>query len=85
MAMAIPFALKGLGTAISGSAVRRVAKGSGQAQPIEKPAEPTIDDAAANRSEIDRIRRRRGVLSNIFGGASSSGSPSVAVKRLLGE
>ncbi len=57
-----------------------------QQQPAAPPpAEPNIDEAMKNRDELDRVRRRRGVLANIFGGATSSGAPSVAVKRLLGE
>jgi hypothetical protein len=59
--------------------------GSQAAQQITAPAEPSVDEAIKNRGEMDRIKRRRGVLANIFGGASSSGSPTVAVKRLLGE
>lgn len=36
----------------------------------ETPAPPTLDDAAKNRDQQDRLRRRRGVLANIFGGAT---------------
>lgn len=45
---------------------------------------PNIDDAAIRQQESDRLRRRRGVLANIFGGAGSGGAPSVATKTLLG-
>lgn len=34
------------------------------------PAPPTLDDAQSNRDQQDRLRRRRGVLANIFGGAT---------------
>jgi hypothetical protein len=33
------------------------------------PVAPTIDEAQRNRDQQDRLRRRRGVLANIFGGA----------------
>jgi hypothetical protein len=36
------------------------------------PSPPTIDQAQQNRDQQDRLRRRRGVLANIFGGASKS-------------
>lgn len=36
----------------------------------DTPAAPTIDTAQQDRSQQDRIRRRRGVLANIYGGAS---------------
>lgn len=36
------------------------------------PAPPTIDDAQKNRDQQDRLRRRRGVLANIFGGGSQT-------------
>lgn len=50
------------------------------------PTPPTIDDARGNRDMVDRLRRRRGVFANIFGGASSgSSAPSVGVKTLLGQ
>lgn len=38
----------------------------------ETPAAPTIDDAQRNRSQQDRLRRRRGVLANIYGGGAST-------------
>jgi hypothetical protein len=57
-------------------------------QPSQKPlpAAPTIDDAGKNRDELDRMRRRRGVLANIFAGAQpgSAASPSVGVQTLGG-
>jgi hypothetical protein len=52
----------------------------------QTPTAPTIDDAAKNRDEVDRIRRRRGVLANVFGGnAPGASNPAVGVKTLLGQ
>lgn len=48
------------------------------------PAPPTIDEAAKRRDEVDRIRKRRGVLSTVFGGHTESANPTVGVKTLLG-
>jgi hypothetical protein len=48
----------------------------------ELPKTPTIDDAQKNRDQQDRLRRRRGVLANIFGGQSAS--PSSGAKQTLG-
>lgn len=45
---------------------------------------PNIDDASIRQQESDRLRRRRGVLANIFGGAGGGVAPSVATKTLLG-
>lgn len=50
------------------------------------PQTPTIDEAAQQTQESDRIRRRRGVLANLYGGtASGASSPTVATKQLLGQ
>lgn len=55
------------------------------ADAIMKPAAPTLDDAAKNRDELDQIKRRKGVLSTIFGGAEpGAASPTVGTKQLLG-
>lgn len=43
---------------------------------IDMPMAPTIDDAQLNRNQQDRLRRRRGVLANIFGGAGSGAGTS---------
>ena len=51
---------------------------------LPTPEPPTIDDARKNRDQLDRIRKRRGVLSNIFGGSSSASNPAVGQARLLG-
>jgi hypothetical protein len=50
---------------------------------IDIPAAPTLDEARRSTDELDRIRRRRGVLSNIFGGAVG-GTPTVGTTTLLG-
>lgn len=44
---------------------------------------PDLDEAQRTQVESDRLRRRRGVLSNIYGGAGAS-APNVGVKTLLG-
>lgn len=44
---------------------------------------PNLDDAQREQVEVDRLRRRRGVLGNIYGGANVS-APSVGTKTLLG-
>lgn len=43
----------------------------------EPVAAPTIDDAQQNRNQQDRLRRRRGVLANIFGGAGGGTSTTL--------
>ena len=53
--------------------------------PIAPPGAPTQDTAAnAAQAQQDALRRRRGVLSTIYGGGSSSGTPTVAGKSQLG-
>lgn len=53
--------------------------------PPPPPSAPTQDTAAnAALQQGDQFARRRGVLSNIFGGGSSNPSPSVGSKTLLG-
>ena len=59
-----------------------IGAGGGSSQEVGGP--PTVDTAAQNRAAIDRIRMRRGVLANIYGGASNS-SPSVGTKSLMGQ
>lgn len=44
---------------------------------------PTLDDASMRQQESDRLRRRRGVLANVFGGGTNA-APTVATKTLLG-
>lgn len=60
--------------------------GEHQLMPLGPPGSaPTIDQAAQNLQESDRIRRRRGVLANIYGGGSDGSSASVGTKQLLGQ
>lgn len=53
-------------------------------QTPKPPGIPTLDTAAQNQQVTDRIRMRRGVLQNLYGGTSSAGTPAVATKTLLG-
>ena len=54
-------------------------------EPPPVPSAPTQDLAAnAAMQSQDEMRRRRGVLSNIYGGGSSSTAPSVGSNTLLG-
>lgn len=47
---------------------------------------PNADDAAMQTQDLDRIRRRQGVLANIFAGSSTSANaPSVGQKTLTGQ
>lgn len=47
------------------------------------PGTPTIDDARDQRQETDRIRKRRGILANIYGGSAPT-APTVGTRALLG-
>jgi hypothetical protein len=49
----------------------------------EVPGAPTIDDGRLQRQESDRLRKRRGILANVFAG-SGAGSPMVGTKTLMG-
>jgi hypothetical protein len=49
------------------------------------PGVPNLDEAAQNRDQLDRIKQRKGVLANIFGGRTKATAPSSGVKALLGE
>jgi len=80
MAAAIPLVLGAVGTAAT---VKAASKSGGSAQVTPPP--PTIDEANKNRDITDRLRRRRGVLANIFGGATASSAPAVGTKTLLGQ
>lgn len=52
-------------------------------QPL--PPAPTIGDAGKNRDELDRIRKRKGTLANIFAGANGAAqSPTVGSTTLGG-
>lgn len=48
----------------------------------EVPGVPTIDDAKIQQQESDRIRKRKGLLANVFAGNTSA--PSVGTKSLMG-
>lgn len=50
------------------------------------PQAPTIDDAStAAQQTQDMMRRRRGVLSNIYAGNQQSAAPTVSTTNLLGK
>jgi len=55
----------------------------GEAGPVQTQGVPQIDEAARNRQQLDRIKRRRGVLANLYGGQSNS-APAIATPQLLG-
>lgn len=59
---------------------RKIAKAREAARPKRA---PLIDDAAVRQMESDRLRRRQGVLANIYGGNNPT-APTVATKQLLG-
>lgn len=57
----------------------------GNQQQQALPGPPTVDEAARNTEMLDRVRRRKGVLANIFGGSNpDAASPAVGTKTLLG-
>jgi hypothetical protein len=47
------------------------------------PGEPTIDDARQNRQESDRIRKRRGILANVYAG-STAAPATTGTRSLMG-
>lgn len=47
------------------------------------PSPPTVDEAARTRQSTDRLRRRKGVLANIFAGGTAA-APSVGKSTLGG-
>lgn len=50
-----------------------------------QPGVPQIDQAQANLSQLDRIRARKGVLANLYGGtAPGAATPATTGKQLLG-
>lgn len=55
-----------------------------KAQAPRMPGAPTVDTAQQGQQIADRIRMRRGVLQNIYGGGSGGSAPAVATKQLLG-
>lgn len=64
------------------SAAKAIGGLAGSAE-LTVPPSPTIDTAAQRRDEQDRIRRRRGVLANVFAG-SAGGSVPLGTATLLG-
>jgi len=48
-------------------------------------APPTIDQAKQAQQAADRLRLRKGVLANVYGGAGATGAPSVGTAKLLGQ
>jgi hypothetical protein len=51
-----------------------------------KPVQPTLDVATQQRDLGDRLRRRRGLLANLFGGMQRQNTqPSIGLKTLTGE
>lgn len=52
--------------------------------PPAPPPPPTIDEAARNSEEADRLRRRKGRLATIFAGQRGGAAP-VAQKSLTGQ
>lgn len=79
------WALKGTRKLFSGVFGHSISKQVGLEKPKKPtiPGVPTIDTAAKNIQESDRIRRRKGVLATVFGGASAT-APTTASKTLLG-
>lgn len=86
MVWAVPIAAKIIGGATAAKAGKKLLSSGSSAPASPTPTEPTIDEAAKNRDALDRLRRRRGVMANIFGGGDSgASSPTVGTKALLGQ
>lgn len=50
-----------------------------------QPGVPQVDSTQANLSQLDRIRARKGVLANLYGGTSpGAATPATTGKQLLG-
>lgn len=50
-----------------------------------QPGVPQVDQAQQNLSQLDRIKARKGVLANLYGGNSpGAASPTTGGKQLLG-
>lgn len=77
-------ALVGKAFGLGGLTGVAIKKAMGKKPKVQTPSAPTIDDAAQREQEADRVRRRRGVLANIFGGTSSGAGPTVAKTTLGG-
>lgn len=56
-----------------------------QSAPAPAPPPPTIDEAAQNAEQADRLRSRRGRLANIYGSRMGGGSYTASQKQLVGQ
>lgn len=72
------------GTAATAYSATQMAKAPKMQVPGQAPGVPRIDQAAKNLQQMDRIRKRTGVLATIFGGREANSGPNVASKTLLG-
>ena len=70
------------GYKVGSSLSKKLPGGGGDVQ--ETGGVPTVDTAAQNQAALSRIRMRKGVLANIYGG-SSNAAPSVGTKSLMGQ
>ncbi len=68
-----------------GGAAGGIVAGGGGAEEVQEPGAPTLDDTSQRRALADRLRRRRGVLANLYGGTASNTAPSVGLKTLTGQ
>lgn len=68
-----------------GGAAGGIVAGGGGAEEVQEPGAPTLDDTSKRRALSDRLRRRRGVLANLYGGTASNTAPSVGLKTLTGQ
>jgi hypothetical protein len=85
MGWTIPLAKAAGVAAVGAFASKKIA---GKPAAVQTPAAPQLDEAAKNTDQLDRIKRRRGVLANVFGGATKAtaqAGPTPGVKQLLGE
>lgn len=73
------------GYKVGGAAGGIVAGGGGGADDVQEPGTPLLDDTSQRRALADRLRRRRGVLANLYGGTASNTAPSVGLKTLTGQ
>ena len=59
--------------------------GKGLGKIPQAPATPTVDTAKQQFQTADRIKQRRGMFANLFGGALAGSAPQTAAKQLLGK
>lgn len=72
----------GYGGVVESERTKRQRRAAFEASRPRRPA--SIDQARTRQLESDRLRRRQGVLANIFGGASGGNGVTVGTKTLLG-